>query len=132
MPTHETDARGVGPAVREVAEHASALGRLELELAALELKRKAASLAVGIALALAAAVFGLFALGFALAAAAAALATVLATWLSLLIVCGGLAFLALVLGLVALSGIRRGAPPVPEQAIEEAKETAAVLGSNGG
>ena len=41
MPTAGTDGRqGVGAAAKTVAEHASALVRLELELAAMELKRK--------------------------------------------------------------------------------------------
>ena len=50
MPTRESERRGVGPAAKEVAEHASTLARLELELAALEVKRKVAALGVGIGL----------------------------------------------------------------------------------
>jgi len=46
MPTHAGN--GVGAAARSVAEHASALARLELQLAALEVKRKIGSLALGI------------------------------------------------------------------------------------
>ena len=132
MPTRETDSSGLGAAAKQVAEHASALARLELELAQLEVKRKVASLGAGIALAVGAAVFGLFALGFGLAAAAAALATFLSTWLALLIVFGGLLLLALVLALLARGRIKRGTPPVPEQAIEEAKTTTAALKGNGG
>jgi hypothetical protein len=122
---------GVGAAVKQVAEHASAIARLEMELAQLELKRKIANLGLGIALAIAAAVFGLFALGFGLAAGAAALATFLDTWLALLIIFGGLLLIALILGLVGLGRIKRGTPPVPEQAIDEAKRTTAALKSNG-
>jgi hypothetical protein len=131
MPTRESERRGVGPAVKEVAEHASTLARLEVELAALELKRKIVSLGLGIGLAVGAAIFLLFALGFGLAAGAAALALVLSTWLALLIVFGGLALLALVLGLVALSAIKRGTPPVPEQAVAEARLTTEALKRNG-
>ena len=44
MPTHATDTENqtLGGAVKEVAEHASALARLEIELASLELKKKSA------------------------------------------------------------------------------------------
>ena len=126
-PTNETNAGGVGPAAKQVAEHASAIARLEMELASLELKRKVASLAVGIALAVTAGLLLLFALGFGLAAGAAALATVFSTWLALLIVCGGLFLLALILGLIARGRFKKGTPPVPEQAIEEAKLTTAAL-----
>lgn len=128
MPTPGTNGHvSLGAAVKQVSEHASSLFRLELELAQLELKRKVVALAVGIALTLAAAVFGVFALAFLFATIAAALATVLATWLALLIVGVGLLLLAGVLGLVGLSKIRKGAPPVPELAIHEAKVTSTAL-----
>ena len=75
-------AHGLGAAVKEVAERASAIVRLELELAAMELRRKVVSLGLGIALALAAAIVLLFVVGFAFATIAAALATTVATWLA--------------------------------------------------
>jgi putative superfamily III holin-X len=126
MPTQEAE-QGVGTAAKQVAEHASTLGRLELELALLEVKRKVAALGVGIGMAIAAGVFGLFALGFGLAAAAAALALVLPMWASLLIVFGVLALLSIILLLVGLGAIKKGAPPVPEQAIREAKLTTEAI-----
>jgi len=131
MPTRETEHRGVGPAAKEVAEHASTLARLELELAALELKRKVAALGVGIGLVASAGVFLLFALGFGLAAAAAALALVMSTWAALLIVFGALVLFSLLLVLIGLSVIKKGTPPVPEQALEEARLTTQALRSNG-
>jgi hypothetical protein len=131
MHTHETEKRGVGPAVKEVAEHASALARLEMELATLELKRKVAAFGMGLGLGLAAGVFLLFALGFGLAAGAAALALVVSTWLALLIVFGGLLLLALILGLFAMRAIKAGTPPVPEQAVAEAKLTTEAIKGNG-
>jgi uncharacterized membrane protein YqjE len=118
---------GVGGAAKTVAEHASAIARLELELAALELKKKVVALAFGIGLAVGAAVLGLFALGFVFATIAAALATFLATWLALLIVTLGLFVLAGLLGVLALAKIRKGTPPIPEQAIREAKLTTEAL-----
>ena len=132
MPTPGTaNERGLGAAAKEVAERASAVARLEVELAQAELKQKIASLIGGIVLAAAGAFFGLFALGFALAAAAAGFATFLPTWLALLIVAGIVLLLALILGLIGLRRIKRGTPPVPEQAIEEAKRTTAALKSHG-
>jgi hypothetical protein len=117
----------LGAAVKQVAEHASALFRLELELAQLELKRKVVALGLGIVLTLGAAVVGVFALGFLFATIAAALATAMATWLALLIVAVSLLLLAGLLGLVGLSRIRKGVPPVPELAIHEAKVTSTAL-----
>jgi uncharacterized membrane protein YqjE len=131
--TRETDShpRGLGALAKRVAEHASSLVRLELELAALEVKRKVTSLAVGIGLAVAAVIFGVFALGFLFATVAAALTTFLSTWLALLIVTLGLFVLTAVLGLVGVAKIKKGTPPVPEQAIHEAKLTTNALKHNG-
>jgi hypothetical protein len=131
MHTHADARPGVGSAAKQVADHAKALVGLELELAGLELKRKMGALAIGIGLGVGAALFALFALGFLLATAAAALATFLATWLALLIVGASLLLVAGVLGLLARGRIRRGTPPVPQQAIQEAKLTTEALKSNG-
>jgi hypothetical protein len=133
MPTRETEANaGLGEAAKHVAERASALVRLELELAALELKRKVLALALGVAFTLVAGIMLLFALGFAIAGGAAGLATAVSTWLALLLVAGGLVLLAGLLGLLGLRKLKRGTPPVPEQAIEEARLTTEALRGNGG
>lgn len=121
----------VGTAAREVAEHASTLARLELELAGLELKRKAGALGVGAGLGVAAGLTALYALGFLFAAVAVALSIVLDAWLALLLVGVGLLALAALLGLSAVRKIKRGTPPLPEQAIAEAKLTTAALKGNG-
>jgi DMSO reductase anchor subunit len=133
MPTHATNGGngGVGTAAKTVAEHASALARLEMELASLELKQKVAKLGIGAALLIVGGLFGLYGLGFGLAAVAAAIDNVLPTWLSRLIVMGGLFLLAGLLAIIGLGRIRKGTPPVPEQAIAEAKTTQAAIKSNG-
>ena len=127
MPTHAGERRGLGAAAKLVSERASSLVRLELQLAAAELKQKVVALGLGIALLLGAAVFGLFALGFGLATAAAALATTVSTWLALLIVTGALVLLAGLLAAIGVGRLRKGTPPIPVQAIEEAKLTAEAL-----
>jgi hypothetical protein len=131
VPTDATEQHGLGASAKEVAEHASSLVRLELELAALEVKRKVTALGIGIGLGLAAAVFTVFGLGFGLATIAAALANVFSTWLALLIVTLGLLLVAGILGLIAIVLIKRGSPPLPEQAIREAKLTTEALKSDG-
>lgn len=131
MPTRAAEHPGVGAAAKQVAEHAATLARLELELAGLELKRKVGALGAGAGLGIAAAVLALFGLGFLFATTAVALAIVLDAWLALLLVTVGLFVLAGVLGLLARSLIKRGTPPLPEQAIREAKLTTAALKANG-
>ncbi len=131
MPTRETDSQGVGSAVKEVAERASAIVRLELELAAMELKRKVVALGLGIGFAIAGGIFLFFTFGFAFAAVAAALATAMSTWLALLVTTGILFALAALLGILGLAKIRKGTPPIPEQAIREARLTTEALKSDG-
>jgi uncharacterized membrane protein YqjE len=131
MPTREADSQGVGAAVKQVAEHTSSIVRLELELAALELKRKVTSLGIGIGFALGAALMLVFMVGFLYATIAAALALAMPWWAALLVVTGILLLQVAVLALLALNRIKKGTPPVPEQAIREAKLTTEALKSNG-
>jgi hypothetical protein len=123
----ETRDGGVQATVHEVTEHARSLARLEGELAVLELRRKVAALGAGAVLLAAGGVLALFGLGFLLATVAAALALMVPTWLSLLIVALGVLLLAGVAFAIGRSQLRRGVPPVPEQAIDEAKRTGDAL-----
>jgi Putative Actinobacterial Holin-X, holin superfamily III len=122
-----TEERGIRGSLRRVVRHAGSLSQLNKELARAEMKRKAAALGAGTALAIAAGVILFFAVAFGLATAAAALAIVLDLWLALLIMFAALLLLALVLVLVGVQLIKKGTPPVPEQAIEEARLTRQVL-----
>ena len=118
---------GIRGAMKQVAEHAASIVKLELELAGLELKKKVAALGIGIALAITAAVLGLFMLGFLFATIAAAFATFLSTWLALLLVTVILLVLTVTLGALAVARIKKATPPVPEHAIREAKLTQEAL-----
>ena len=130
-PETEHETPGLGATVKSVSERASSLVRLELELAALELKRKVTSIAVGIGLALTAAVLVVFALGFGLATIAAGIATAVSWWLALLIVTAGIVLVAALLAFLGVRAIKKGTPPVPEQALAEAKLTTEALKGNG-
>jgi uncharacterized membrane protein YqjE len=132
MQNHATDRNsGLGAVARQVAEHASSLFRLELELAQLELRKKVQNLGLGLGLAIGAGVFAFYGLGFLFATIAAALATAMSTWLAILIVTCGLFLVAAILGLIAINRIQKGTPPIPEQAIQEAKLTTEAIKSNG-
>src|SRR2546423_14727690 len=120
MPTRETEANaGVGPAAKQVAEHASSLARLELELAILELKKKVSQLGIGIGLGAGALLFVVFALAFVFATIAAGLATAVATWLAPLITTGILFGLPALPAFLARTVIRKRTPPLPAQKIED-------------
>jgi Putative Actinobacterial Holin-X, holin superfamily III len=123
MSTQAGDRSGLRGAAKVVADRARTLVQLEIQLAVTEVRQKLASIGIGIGLFAAAAILLIYAVGFALAAIAAGLATAVSTWLALLIVTIGLVLV--VAGLVAVGrvAVQRGAPPVPEQAIQEAKLT---------
>ena len=111
--------RGIVTQVRQVKARATSLVRLILELGQLEAKRKAAALGKAAAFGITAAVLVFYAVGLLLAAAAAGLNETLSLWLSLLI--------ALVLVLLARRFARAASPPVPSQAVDEARRTADTL-----
>jgi len=119
-------------AAKAVAEHASAIARLELELATTELKRKLAPMGLGIGMLVGAAIFGLFGLMLALAASAAAIVILLPAWAAILAIMVGVFGAAGLLGILGLAAIKKGSPPVPEQAIEEAKLTTEALKASNG
>jgi hypothetical protein len=118
---------GLSGATKRVADHARSFVQLELQLATAELKKKAAALGVGLGLTGGAGLLAFLALCFGLAAAAAGIATTLPVWASLLIVMGGLILIATVLGAIGVAMLKKGAKPVPEQAVEEAQLTTEAL-----
>jgi hypothetical protein len=122
-----TEDRGIRASLQRVIRHAGALTQLQKELAREEMKRKGAALGAGTALAVAAGVILFFAVGLGIATAAAALAIVLDLWLALLILFGAFLFVAILLALIGIKMIKEGTPPVPEQALEEARLTRQVL-----
>ena len=127
MSTPDSEQRGIRASFRRVIRHASSLTELQKELARAEMKRKMAALGTGAGLAIGAGVILFFAVAFGLATAAAALALVVDWWLALLIMFVLLLLVTAVLGLVAVRMIKKGTPPVPEQAIEELRLTRQTL-----
>jgi putative superfamily III holin-X len=123
---------GLGAAAGRVADHARRLVSLEIELARTELKRKAGSMALGAGLGAGAAIFALLAIVLLVATVAAALTLVLPVWAATLVVAFGSLLLAGGLGVAAVAAFKRAAPPVPEQAIEEARFTSEALKSDAG
>jgi hypothetical protein len=137
MPTRASERNGaggnggLGAAAKAVSERVSSIVRLEIQLALSELKAKVATLGIGIGLLVGAGIFALFMLGFMFATIAAGFATFLPMWAALLIVTGLLLLIAAILGLIGVNLLQKATPPVPEQAIEEAKLTTEAL-KNGG
>jgi hypothetical protein len=125
-----TDVRTDGPradeSVAELTRHLTELTtrlvRDEVELAKAELDEKAKSAGIGAGMLSAAALTGLYALGALTAAAIMALSTAVDAWLAALIVAGAYAVLAGLVAMVGKARVRRATPPVPERALESAKE----------
>ena len=121
---------GIGRATREVVGRARSVAMLQVELALQEIKRKLAKIGIGLGLAIGALLVAVYAIGFLFAAAAAGLATTIPLWASLLIVGAVLLMITFLLLALAIRSFKAGAPPVPKQAIEEAKVTTETVRSN--
>jgi hypothetical protein len=123
----ESAEKSLGDVVGEVSEKASLLVREEIELAKAEVKEKVSSLARGAGVGIAAGVFLLFAFVVFLQALAWFINDLLdvtsAIWAGFAIVTGLLILFAALAGYLALRWLRKGAPPTPDLAIEEAKRT---------
>jgi hypothetical protein len=123
----ETADKSIGEIVAEVSEKASLLVREEIELAKAEVRDKATKLARGAGVGAAAGVFLLFSFIVFLQALAWFINDLLdvetAIWMGFAIVTGILLLLAALAGLLAYRWLKRGAPPTPDMAIEEAKRT---------
>jgi Flp pilus assembly protein TadB len=119
--------RGIVRQVKQVKARVRSLAYLILELGQLEAKRKAAALGRAAVFGITAGVLAFYAIGLLLAAAAAGLIETLSLWLSLLIVAVAVLLVAAVLVLLAIRFARAASPPVPSQAVDEARRTADTL-----
>src|SRR3954453_16049621 len=110
-------------AITEVTERAQLLVREEIALAKAELTEKISGLAKGAAVGAAAGVFVLAGLIYFLHFLALLIADLLGTnpWAGYLIVAGVLFLLGGVAGFMAARFFRKGTPPTPQMAIEEAQ-----------
>ncbi len=125
--------KSLGDIVGEVSEKASLLVREEIELAKAEVTQKVKRLGGGAAAGAVAGVFAFLALIFFLHGIAWLIADaisgsiVIGIWLGFFITAVLLLVLGAVAGLLALRFFRRGTPPTPQLAIEEAKKTRATI-----
>jgi hypothetical protein len=117
--------RPVGELVQQLSEQTTTLVRKEIELAKAELTAKGKQAGAGAGMFGAAGTLGLFALGALTAALIVLLATAIAPWLAALIVAVVYGAIAGVLALQGKSKVKAAGPPVPEQAIDSAKEDVA-------
>src|SRR3954468_6248065 len=119
----EPQASDLGKAVQEVSEKASLLVREEIALAKAELTEKISGLVKGAAVGAAAGVFILAGLIYFLHFVALGIADLLGEtwWLGYLIVAGILFLLGGVAGFLAMRFFKKGTPPTPQMAIEEAQ-----------
>ncbi|HEU4703146.1 MAG TPA: phage holin family protein [Conexibacter sp.] len=116
---------GLADAVTQVSERVSLLVREEIELAKAEMAVKARKLAIGAVVMSVAGVFFLTGLFFLLESGAwAAYKIVGGTdyWAGFLIVAGLLFVLGALAGGLAYRALRKGTPPAPTMAIDEAKK----------
>jgi protein-S-isoprenylcysteine O-methyltransferase Ste14 len=119
----------LGDIVADVTAKANLLIKEEIELAKAEVSQKAKRLGIGAGLIAVSAAFLLFFLIFFLHMLALGFADWfnLKVWVGYAIVCVLLLVFAGILALIARNSFRKGSPPVPQMAIEEAKKTRAAI-----
>ncbi len=130
VPPSQDAQKGIGEIVAEVSEKASLLVREEIELAKAEVTGKVSKLAKGAGIGIAAGVFLVFAITMFFHGLAWFLNDLFnwnSIWPGFGIVFLLLLLLAIIAALVAQRMFKRGAPPTPDLAIEEAKRTRAEL-----
>jgi hypothetical protein len=122
--------KNLGEIVSEVSEKASLLVRQEIELAKAEVTSKVSKLTKGAAVGAAAGVFLIFGITMFFHTFAWFLYDLFdfgEIWYGFAIVTGILFLLAILAAFIALRLFKKGAPPTPDMAIEEAKKTRAQL-----
>jgi uncharacterized membrane protein YqjE len=126
-----TAEKPLGDLVNDVSTKASLLIREEIELAKAEVSEKVTSLAKGSGIAIAAGVFATFALIYFWVAVALFINDLFnvhqAFWFGFIVVFGILMILTAIAGFIGIRWIKKGAPPTPDMAIEQAKITRAEI-----
>ena len=114
---------GVGPAVQDVSFRAQQLVREEIELAKAEVSAKVSSLAKGVAIGVAGGIFGVVALLFFLHGLSFGFSDWFGVdpWIGYWITTAILFLLAGLAALLAARLFKKGTPPKPEMAIDEAQ-----------
>jgi Putative Actinobacterial Holin-X, holin superfamily III len=133
-PPPEPDRRSVGELVFDVSERTSVLVREELELAKAEVGQKVGSILRGSAVGIAAGAFAFLALILVMEGIAWLLNEEVfdgRSWPGFFIEAAAFLLIAGVAGLVAFRAVQSGAPPVPRQAIEEARKTRSAFEAEG-
>lgn len=124
--------RSVGELVFDVAEKSSSLIREEIELAKAEISEKVGKILRGSVVGIAAGTFAFLALILVMEGVAWLLAEEVFdgnAWPGFFVEAAIFLLIAAGAGFFAYRSVQAGAPPVPEQAIEEAKLTKATLES---
>jgi uncharacterized membrane protein YqjE len=129
-PEPVAEQKSLSDLVFDVSQGTSALVREEFELAKAEVSEKVGKLMRGSVVGIAAGIFAFLALILIMHGVAWLLAEELFdgnVWSGFFIEAALFLLIAAVAGLIAYRAVQAGAPPVPEQAIEEAKKTKAML-----
>jgi uncharacterized membrane protein YqjE len=128
-PPTDPERRSVAELAFDVSERTSSLIREEIQLAKAEVSEKVTSLLRGSVVGLVAGVFAFLALILAMEGIAWLLNEEVFenSWAGFFVEAAVFLVIAAAAGYIAYRAVRAGAPPVPEQAIEEAKQTKAIF-----
>jgi uncharacterized membrane protein YqjE len=129
-PTSPKEERKLGELVFDVTEGVSGLVREEIQLAKAEVSEKAGKIAKGAVVGISAGIFAFLALILVMEGIAWLLNEEVfdgKTWPGFFIEAAVFLLIAALAALIAYKAVKAGSPPLPEQAIEEAKLTKEML-----
>jgi uncharacterized membrane protein YqjE len=129
-PTGPKEERKLGELVFDVTEGVSGLVREEIQLAKAEVSEKASKIAKGAVVGISAGVFAFLALILVMEGIAWLLNEEVfdgKTWPGFFVEAAVFLLIAALAALIAYKAVKAGSPPIPEQAIEEAKLTKEML-----
>jgi len=125
--THRTEDASLGQLTGDLSQQVSRLVRDEIRLAQVEMRDKGKRIGTGAGLMGAGGLIALFGAGCLVAAAVLALDLVWPTWLAAIVVGAVLLIVAAIVAATGRTQMRRGAPPVPREAMASTKEDIEAL-----
>lgn len=130
-PVPKTEAQAqeptIGALVHDLTEQVPQLVRSEIRLAHAEVAQKGKRLGVGLGMFSAGGLLAFFALGTAITSAVLALDLAMPGWAAALVVTAALLVLAGLAAVLGKSQVEQATPPVPERAVEGAKQDLSTL-----
>ena len=128
--TNRKDDRSTRRLIRDLSEQSARLVSQEMALARAELTEKRVQAGLGTGLLVGAGVLALYGLGALTACGILLLSSAMKAWIAAVTIAGGVLIVAGAVALIGKAHLARAAPPVPQAAIDTAKQDLETIRAN--